>query len=844
MSDASPYRSQASQSENNLRKSRISNFFSSATLTNLLTTFLFGFGLSLILASASFSEDLGLRIGIASGIVSAIYSIAYHHEGVWKRIVYASIVLIAMAFVLSAQSIIGFFANFINQLILAWDFYTDSYVMPMIVSSSVDLLSISAIALFLMGFISLVIWLLMNVRKSALTLLVTIVVVLIYSFIPNVSGLALGAFLIGGLALSAIQTMTYIRFGYTARGRIRLFTGILPTLVIVLVVVVSGLMLFLGAGSGWTGAAKFRDNLNDAIEEYRFGTDTLGEGNFSKSIYMNNTDDEAPPTRLEIEYSNLDDIGTIYFRGFVGSDYTGTAFEQPTYENYIGDWNGLFSWADTLGFDPVLQNAQYFAIGSGADSGQYSTRDISISTINANRKYSYAPYLTLSDDNTRQLLDLYLVPNGFFGQETSYVFEIDAMLPDESFAPAPWVNLDMLDRDEYDTSDIQAMTDFIQAEHTYRAFVYDQYLDVPETVQPIIDRFFTSVGSEESLSGESLEETDIIGSDNDLYTVATRIRSLLESKCLYTDAPSPYDPAAEGDFISWFLLNQQKGNSAAFAVAATLAFRDAGIPARYIEGYMITSADAQALKDAGQTKAALTEDSAHAWVEVYVDGIGFIPIEVTPGFYDKQYNAENVIEISREVVGDGGDSDISGSLDFPWEDIIPEELRPFAWVGLILLIIILLLVVFVILEIQRYIRRNLYMNKLQNALAESYDASRNSSKTLGLTTSITPLVSTLYFTRLQNVLRYAPFDFNSARPFECALDVAGFAEGLRAEEYERMIGLIERERFGSIAINDYEAAFIDNVLRQIEQSVWRSANIWQRFIMRYRYIIDIPLGEA
>ena len=68
MSDASPYRSQASQSENNLRKSRISNFFSSATLTNLLTTFLFGFGLSLILASASFSEDLGLRIGIASGM--------------------------------------------------------------------------------------------------------------------------------------------------------------------------------------------------------------------------------------------------------------------------------------------------------------------------------------------------------------------------------------------------------------------------------------------------------------------------------------------------------------------------------------------------------------------------------------------------------------------------------------------------------------------------------------------------------------------------------------------------------------------------------------------------------
>ena len=52
-------------------------------------------------------------------------------------------------------------------------------------------------------------------------------------------------------------------------------------------------------------------------------------------------------------------------------------------------------------------------------------------------------------------------------------------------------------------------------------------------------------------------------------------------------------------------------------------FREAGIPARYVEGYKIR-ADQWRLG-----KAQVTDYEAHAWTEIYIEHIGWIPVEVT-----------------------------------------------------------------------------------------------------------------------------------------------------------------------------------------------------------------------
>ena len=157
----------------------------------------------------------------------------------------------------------------------------------------------------------------------------------------------------------------------------------------------------------------------------------------------------------------------------------------------------------------------------------------------------------------------------------------------------------------------EAAERFRQAEGVYRAFVYEHYLDVGEEEQALIDGVF--------FQGEDQEE------GGSLYTATSRIRTVL---CLVAEYQEhPEDLPAGRDFLSWFLQEEKEGNAVGFASAAVLAYRCAGIPARYAEGYLLTE------EQAGGGPVTLTSQDAHAWVEVYVDGMGWRAVEVTPGFY-------------------------------------------------------------------------------------------------------------------------------------------------------------------------------------------------------------------
>jgi hypothetical protein len=61
-----------------------------------------------------------------------------------------------------------------------------------------------------------------------------------------------------------------------------------------------------------------------------------------------------------------------------------------------------------------------------------------------------------------------------------------------------------------------------------------------------------------------------------------------------------------------------------FASAGVLMFRYMGIPARYVSGFSAELAQ-------GKT-VAVPDSAAHAWVEIYLDGYGWYPVDVTPGY--------------------------------------------------------------------------------------------------------------------------------------------------------------------------------------------------------------------
>lgn len=88
-----------------------------------------------------------------------------------------------------------------------------------------------------------------------------------------------------------------------------------------------------------------------------------------------------------------------------------------------------------------------------------------------------------------------------------------------------------------------------------------------------------------------------------------------------------YDPEMDqaANVAIAFLDQYREGVCTHYASAATLLYRTLGIPARYVEGFMIeTKKD-----DFVQVKSP-----GHAWVEVYCDGVGWIRVEVTGGMKD------------------------------------------------------------------------------------------------------------------------------------------------------------------------------------------------------------------
>ena len=91
------------------------------------------------------------------------------------------------------------------------------------------------------------------------------------------------------------------------------------------------------------------------------------------------------------------------------------------------------------------------------------------------------------------------------------------------------------------------------------------------------------------------------------------------------------------DPLQWFLTTSRTGNQMLYASAAVEAFRAHGIPARYVEGYYF---GASKIQDSKNGEVSITGENAHAWVEVYFDGVGWKTKEMDQKITDNFANIE------------------------------------------------------------------------------------------------------------------------------------------------------------------------------------------------------------
>ncbi|MGI6669306.1 MAG: transglutaminase-like domain-containing protein [Acetivibrionales bacterium] len=87
------------------------------------------------------------------------------------------------------------------------------------------------------------------------------------------------------------------------------------------------------------------------------------------------------------------------------------------------------------------------------------------------------------------------------------------------------------------------------------------------------------------------------------------------------------------DFVDYFLFDLKEGYCSYYASAMAILARCAGLPARYVEGYMLPP---EPLED-DRTAFIITNMQAHAWVEIYFEGYGWLPFEPTSPFRSRFY---------------------------------------------------------------------------------------------------------------------------------------------------------------------------------------------------------------
>ena len=175
--------------------------------------------------------------------------------------------------------------------------------------------------------------------------------------------------------------------------------------------------------------------------------------------------------------------------------------------------------------------------------------------------------------------------------------------------------------------DDELLRELQEIEGEYAAYVRKHYLDVPTQFEELQKEF-----SDVSLIYRGSNVTLSTG-DGQYKTIGYEpyiqyIRTYFEDNNFKYSLSATRKNTRE-DFINSF-LERKTGYCIHFASSAVMMFRSMGIPARYAEGYFVTKDDVEE-EGNNYRKYSVKDSAAHAWVEIYEEGIGWVAVEVTPG---------------------------------------------------------------------------------------------------------------------------------------------------------------------------------------------------------------------
>ncbi|MBR4020082.1 MAG: transglutaminase domain-containing protein, partial [Firmicutes bacterium] len=419
--------------------------------------------------------------------------------------------------------------------------------------------------------------------------------------------------------------------------------------------------------------ASVRQHISDAITEHRYGDGknrAMPMGDFENLGDLEFSDNKM----LKIKGATYE---SLYLRGFVGGIFDGIKWTGIDGE-ILTEKKSTFYWLHDGGFfgqnllakstqilDPEVEKEilEYEIENLGADGRVYYT-PYELTSLQADGQMILTNQLLTEDD---------LSARGWTGWSN---YEIKTLKNQVKRYPELILTL-------IENLKAKKLVGFRKAESHYNRFVYENYTYLSKDEQKLMEKY---LGKAEFNKGTHMAYED----------AKMQILHCLDENVIYAEKLLS---DSDGHFVKNFLENDKSGYSVHYATTAALMFRYYGIPARYVEGYLITPDTVKAA--AGSESLILTDRDAHAWVEYYQDGIGWLPFEATPPYRDIMEQPEQLQSANQQSVSESGPASLG--MEMTEDNYEPEELEreeekhSLPWGGIVLGGLILIMLMLLVL---------------------------------------------------------------------------------------------------------------------------------------------------
>lgn len=314
---------------------------------------------------------------------------------------------------------------------------------------------------------------------------------------------------------------------------------------------------------------------------------------------------------------------TIYLKSYIGNTYVGSQWFDTCYPDpvskYLDSAGAFYYDTDSLN---TVENIHF--------DGSNAKGLMTIHNVAAADNVYYEPFFTDQESVALNTID-------YFNE-----LGIENPNPKAKFPEGTTATLEYSPNFLTDYSVVK--TDPLLEDENYYNYVNYVCLEVPENIKESLDTFLETSSNEVLHSPKDLSLFQNNENNYRIYVANSIYGQFLKD---YSYTMQPGATPTNKDFVQYFLDTQHRGYCAHFASSTVMLLREMGIPARYVEGYAISfsslSENATAVKadyedwytgenlldEHGVLKTTVNDSQAHAWVEIYLEGYGFVPFEAT-----------------------------------------------------------------------------------------------------------------------------------------------------------------------------------------------------------------------